>query len=53
MQVESMARLDAGRFWKIENGFVWPTDEERRAIARVLKVSESELPSERVEALSA
>lgn len=50
IQVESLARLDAGKFWKIENGFVFPSTEERARIARVLKVSESELPHELAEA---
>lgn len=50
MQVESLARLDAGKFWKIENGFVFPTDEERTRLARVLKVDESDLPAQHLEA---
>lgn len=50
LEVEALARLDAGRYWKIENGIVFPTDEERARLARVLKVDESVLPSERVEA---
>lgn len=45
-QVEIQARLDQGRYWKIENGFVLPTDDERKAIARVLRVTEAELPNE-------
>ena len=48
LQVETLARLDAGRYWKIENGFVFPTDTERKALAKVLKVAESELPNEHV-----
>ncbi len=50
LQVESLARLDAGRYWKIENGVVFPTDAERKAIARVLKVAESDIPTEVLEA---
>ena len=46
LQVQTSARLDEGRFWKIENGFVFPTDIERRSIARVLKVAPEELPAE-------
>lgn len=46
IQVETLARLDAGKFWKIENGFAFPTDEERARIAKVLKTSEAELPSD-------
>lgn len=52
IQVETMARLDAGRYWKIENGFASPSDEERKAIARVLKVSVADLPCEELQAAS-
>ena len=48
LQVETWARLDSGRYWKIENGVVFPSLYERKAIARVLKVNEAELPSEQV-----
>jgi transcriptional regulator with XRE-family HTH domain len=47
IEVEHLARLDAGRFWKIENGVVWPTPDERKSIARVLRVEPSDLPAER------
>lgn len=50
LQVEALARLDAGKFWKIENGLVFPTDEERARLARVLKVAADALPSEQLEA---
>lgn len=50
LDVEASARLDAGRYWKIENGFIFPTDEERGRIAKVLKVTEDDLPTERMEA---
>ena len=46
LEVEALARLDAGRYWKIENGITFPTDDERRALARVLRCDESELPTE-------
>lgn len=52
IQVETTARLDAGRYWKIENGFIFPSDDERKSIAKVLKVSESVLPSETQEAVA-
>jgi transcriptional regulator with XRE-family HTH domain len=45
LEVEALARLDAGKFWKIENGLVFPTPEERERLARVLKVPETDLPS--------
>jgi transcriptional regulator with XRE-family HTH domain len=44
LQVETQARLDSGRYWKIENGVADPTAEERERIARVLRVDPSELP---------
>jgi transcriptional regulator with XRE-family HTH domain len=31
------------RYWRIENGYVVPTDRERLLIARVLRVSENEV----------
>jgi len=46
LQVETQARLDAGRYWKIENGFVFPSENERKALARVLRCSDADLPSE-------
>jgi transcriptional regulator with XRE-family HTH domain len=42
--VTERAGLLVGRFWKIENGRSLPTDGERKAIARVLKVAASALP---------
>lgn len=45
LQVEAQARLDKGRYWKIENGHDYATSDERRALARVLKVSIDQLPS--------
>lgn len=44
LEVEALAHLDVGRYWKIENGMVEPTDDERKAIARVLRVEPSALP---------
>ena len=44
--VTALARLDSGRFWKFENGRAFPTPEERRAIARVLRTDESNIPAE-------
>lgn len=45
LQVEAQARLAAGQYWRIENGFDFPTDEERARLARVLKTSESNIPT--------
>ena len=42
-----------GRYWKIENGRDFPTPSERRALAKVLKVPESDLPSEETGGASA
>lgn len=50
LEVEALARLDVGRYWKIENGFVFPTDEERKRLARVLKSSETDFPAVELEA---
>lgn len=50
LQVETLARLDAGKFWKIENGVVFPSQEERSRISKVLKINEADIPSEHVEA---
>lgn len=44
LEVEALARLDAGRYWKIENGIVFPTNDEATALARVLRVDISRLP---------
>lgn len=49
LEVEALARLDAGRYWKIENAVIFPTSEERTRLARVLKVSEADLPSLEIE----
>lgn len=49
-QVEQAARkiypeFPAARFTRIEKGFYFPTPSERKALAKVLKVAESELPA--------
>lgn len=54
-RVESQARklypeFGVRRFWKIENAETFPTPSERKALARVLKVNEADLPSEQMEA---
>lgn len=45
LEIEALARLDVGRYWKIENAIVFPTPEERNRLARVLKIAETNLPS--------
>jgi len=34
--------MHVNRYWRIENGYEKPTDTEKRAILKVLQVSESE-----------
>jgi hypothetical protein len=46
LQVQLQAKLDAGKFWKIENGVIFPTAAERRVLAKVLEVDESDLPTD-------
>jgi transcriptional regulator with XRE-family HTH domain len=45
LQIEALARLEAGKFWKIENGFYFPDDDERPRLARALKCNELDLPT--------
>lgn len=47
--VEAAARkhypeFGAGRYWKIEKALDFPTPSERRALAKVFKVTEDDLP---------
>lgn len=49
-EVEALAGIYVGRYWRIENGYDFPTDTERAELARVLNVQASELPAEREEA---
>lgn len=46
LEIEALARIDTGRYWKIENGVIFATPEERERLARVFKVNEADLPSE-------
>lgn len=43
-QLDTAARAKVGitRYWKIENGYTEPTQAERVALARSLRVSEAE-----------
>lgn len=43
-QLDAARRAGMGitRFWKIENGYIVPSTEERAAIARALRALESE-----------
>lgn len=45
LDVETRARLRSGRYWKFENAVSFPDTEERAAIARILKVDVSVIPS--------
>ena len=54
-QVEEAARkhypeFRAGAYWKIENGLDFPTPSERKALAKVIRKHEAELPTPQVEA---
>ncbi len=46
VQASARPRLDEGRYWKIENGFVFPTDVERGAIARAKEGRGARLPGQ-------
>ena len=37
------AKMPETRYWRIENGYDEPSDDDRRALAKVLRVTESEL----------
>lgn len=50
VEVEWLARMEVGRYWKIENGYRFPSEEERRTLARILKVNDADVPSEQAEA---
>lgn len=50
IEVETLARLNAGQFWKIENGFSFPDDKERERLAKVLRVADADIPAEHLEA---
>lgn len=42
LDAAARAKIGATRFWKIENGYIEPTPEERTAIARALRVAVSD-----------
>jgi transcriptional regulator with XRE-family HTH domain len=48
-EVEADARLSNSRFWRIENGFDFPTPEERERIAAALNVKPTRIPAYRSE----
>jgi transcriptional regulator with XRE-family HTH domain len=39
LDLATKARIKEYRYWRIENGYVIPTDDERDALARALKVT--------------
>ena len=45
MEMTALAKIEVGRYWKIENGWIWPEAEERIRIARVLRVNDTDLPA--------
>jgi transcriptional regulator with XRE-family HTH domain len=44
IEVEQDAALPAGRYWKYENGVLVPEGDERKRLARALKVSPDDIP---------
>lgn len=44
-QMDAAAHLRCGlnRYWKIERGYTEPTDAERKALARLFRVTEAEI----------
>ena len=46
LEIQALARLTKGRYWRIEQGYDFPTADERKALARALKVQPSDLPGE-------
>jgi transcriptional regulator with XRE-family HTH domain len=48
-EVEADARLSNSRFWRIENGFDFPTPDERARIAAALNVKPARIPAYRSE----
>jgi transcriptional regulator with XRE-family HTH domain len=42
IDIAARAKIGMTRYWKIENGYIDPTPAERAALARALKVQESE-----------
>jgi transcriptional regulator with XRE-family HTH domain len=39
MRTARAARMDINRYWRIENGEADPTDDEKKALAKVLKTT--------------
>jgi transcriptional regulator with XRE-family HTH domain len=44
LEVERESGLKSGRYWKIETGVLVPEPDDCRRLARVLKVSPSDIP---------
>lgn len=42
LDTAARAKVSIARYWKIENGYTEPTSSERAALARALRVEESE-----------
>lgn len=43
MDLSVKARVSMFRYWRIENGYIQPTDEELKALARALKVTAADI----------
>lgn len=50
LAVSEQIGITERHYWRIENGYDDPTDRERARLAKVLKVDESTLPFEALEA---
>lgn len=50
LAVAEAIEITERHYWRIENGYDQPTDRERARLARVLKVAESALPFQTLEA---
>lgn len=46
LEVEALAGIYTGRYWKIENGLCFPTESERVRLASVFQISEPDIPAE-------
>lgn len=43
MDAAAKSKIGVTRFWRIENGYAEPTPEERERLAKLFKVSESDV----------
>jgi transcriptional regulator with XRE-family HTH domain len=43
LALSTKSRIKEYRYWRIENGYITPTDNERAALARALGVAEADV----------